>query len=183
MIRSQHNYNNIFRFLAISKHLNKNTQCTPKVKKGQLYFVSTVPFKYSFKALTWYFLIITGKKPKFNWTSKLKMFSSKYTMSGLTLNINKYNFLQILSKISDVLLPNLENEQLLSLKQGNLLNLIFKRCLTNSELDTFYEFRKIRVMIKFHVGLNILTNTDNPHQNEFLLRYLELTVIYNQINV
>ena len=179
MIRSQNNYNNIFRFLAISKHLNKSTQCTAKVKKGQIYFISVTPFKYSFKSLIWYFFIITGKKPKFNWTNKLKMFNAKYTISGLTLNLNNYNFLQTLSKINDILLPNLENEQLLSLKKGNFLSFIFRRCLTNPELDTFYEYRKIRVMIKFHVALNILTNTIDPYQNEFLLRFMELTVIFN----
>ncbi len=178
MLRSQNNYNNIFRFLAISKHLNKSTQCTAKVKKGQIYFISTTPFKYSFKSLIWYFFIITGSKPKFNWTNKLKMFDSKYTISGLLLNTNKYKFLQSFSKINDVLLPNLENEQLLFFKKGNFLTFVFRRCLTSPELDTFYEYRKIRLMIKFHVALNILTNTYEPFQNEFLLRYLELTVFF-----
>lgn len=179
MTRSQNNYSNIFRFLAISKHLNKSTQCTVKVKKGQVYFISMTPFKYSFKSLIWYFFIISGKKPKFNWTNKLKNFNAKHTISGLSLTLYNFNFLQVLAKINDVLLPNLENEQLLFVKKGNFLNFIFRRCLTNPELDTFYEYRKIRVMIKFHVALNILTNCNHSRQNEFLLRFLELSVIFN----
>lgn len=177
------NYNNfLFKFYTISKYAIKNEHLIIKVKKGQIHLLSNIPFKYNYKTLAWYYLLLFHQKPAMITTKLKKNFDDeKTTLTGLRLSFSEKKFSEILTKLINIVIPQAET---IFIGRGGITKhsaiVNYHYCMSHHEIELFEQKRNLKYISKFNFILNIVFNYPFKNQIKFFFDFFNLPVIYQK---
>ena len=172
------NYN--LSYLLISKFLYKNTNSQIRLKNGFLTLTSTLPFKYNYKNLLWFFFLMFQKKPiPISTNLRKNMDNEKTTLTGLQLSFNNHEFSSINKKLTNVILPNLESIFLadgLIKHQSALFS--YKNCLSYKETESIEQRKNLKYISKFSINFTIKFNTFRKNEIFFFFDFFNFPILF-----